>query len=171
MCKRIKLDPYLPPYTVNSKWIEDLNTGPETIGLLGENIGEKFHNIGLGNEFLGMTPKAQSTKEKIDKWVYIKPKSCCAAKETINKKAALQKKFVSHIYDHLPGGASGKEPACQCRRHKRCASIPGSGRFPRRRAWQPLQRSCLENPMDRGAWRATVHGVTKSQTWLTLLST
>ena len=43
-------------------------------------------------------------------------------------------------------------------------SIPGLERFPRRR--QPLQYSCLENPMDRGTWRTTVHGVMKSQTWL-----
>ena len=36
--------------------------------------------------------------------------------------------------------------------------------------WQPLQYSCLENPMDRGAWRAAVHGVTKSQTHLSTIS-
>ena len=36
----------------------------------------------------------------------------------------------------------------------------------RRRKWHPLQYSCLENPMDRGAWQAAVHGVTKSQTQL-----
>ena len=46
---------------------------------------------------------------------------------------------------------------------------------PWRRVWQTtpvatLQYSCLENPMDRGAWRATVHSVTKSQTWLKRLS-
>ena len=41
---------------------------------------------------------------------------------------------------------------------------------PLRRAWQPLQYSCLENPMDRGDWQATVHRVTKSKTWLKLLS-
>ena len=35
----------------------------------------------------------------------------------------------------------------------------------------PLQYSCLENPMDRGAWRATVHGISESQTWLKWLST
>ena len=39
-----------------------------------------------------------------------------------------------------------------------------------RKAWQPMQYSCLENPVDRGAWRATVHGVTKSQTRLKRLS-
>ena len=41
-------------------------------------------------------------------------------------------------------------------------SIPGSGRSPGGRNGNPLQYSCLENPMDRGAWRATVHGVTES---------
>ena len=44
--------------------------------------------------------------------------------------------------------------------------IPGSGRFPGQGNGYPLQYSCLENPMDRGGWRATVHGVTKSQTLL-----
>ena len=43
-------------------------------------------------------------------------------------------------------------------------SIPGSGRSPGEGNGYPLQYSCLENPMDRGAWQATVHGVTKSQT-------
>ena len=41
-------------------------------------------------------------------------------------------------------------------------SIPGSGRSPGRDRGNPLQYSCLENPMDRGAWQATVHGVAKS---------
>ena len=44
--------------------------------------------------------------------------------------------------------------------------IPGSGRFPGEGNGNPLQYSCLENPMDRGAWRATVHRVAKSQTRL-----
>ena len=42
--------------------------------------------------------------------------------------------------------------------------IPGSGRSPGERNSSPLQYSCLENPLDRGAWRATVHWVTKSRT-------
>ena len=49
-------------------------------------------------------------------------------------------------------------------------SIPGSGRSPGGGHGNPLQYSCLENPMDRGALRATVHRVTKSQTWLKQLS-
>ena len=47
---------------------------------------------------------------------------------------------------------------------KDVASIPGSGRLPGEGDGNPLQYSCLENPMDRGAWWATVHGVSKSQT-------
>ena len=49
--------------------------------------------------------------------------------------------------------------------------IPGSGISPGRGDGNPLQYSCLENHMDRGAWWATVHGVTKSLTRLKRLST
>ena len=42
--------------------------------------------------------------------------------------------------------------------------IPGLGRFPGKGKGNPLRYSCLENPMDRGPWRATVHGVAKSWT-------
>ena len=47
-------------------------------------------------------------------------------------------------------------------------SIPGSGRSPRRRNGNTLQYSCLENPMDRGAWWTTVYAVTKSRTRLSV---
>ena len=50
-------------------------------------------------------------------------------------------------------------------------SIPESGRSPGGGHGNPLQYSCLENPTDRGAWRATVRGVKKSQTRLKQLST
>ena len=50
-------------------------------------------------------------------------------------------------------------------------SIPGLGRAPGEGNGNPLQYSCLENPMDRGAWWATVHGVAKSRTRLKQLST
>ena len=49
--------------------------------------------------------------------------------------------------------------------------IPGLGRFPGVGNGNPLQYSCLENSMDRGAWQATVHRLTKSQTQLKQLST
>ena len=48
--------------------------------------------------------------------------------------------------------------------------IPGLGRYPGERHGNPLQYSCPEKPMDRGAWQAAVHGVTKSRTQLEQLS-
>ena len=63
-----------------------------------------------------------------------------------------------------------KNPCCQCRRHERQDSTPGSGRPPGGRHGNPLQYPCLETTMDRGAWWV-VHGVTKSQTQLKQLST
>ena len=59
----------------------------------------------------------------------------------------------------FPGGTRGKEPACQCRIYKRHRFDPWVVKIPWRRACNPLQYSCLENPMDRGAWRAAVYGV------------
>ena len=66
----------------------------------------------------------------------------------------------------FPGGTSGKESSCQCRRHKR----RGLGRSPGGGNGNPLQYPCLENPMDREGWQATVHRVVKSWTRLKQLS-
>ena len=60
-------------------------------------------------------------------------------------------------------GSEVKASACNA---EDLGSIPGSGRSPGEGNGNPLQYSCLENPMDGGAWWATVHGVTKSQTRL-----
>ena len=59
------------------------------------------------------------------------------------------------------GGSDSKESACNAGDP---GSIPESGISPGEGNGNPLQYSCPENPMDRGAWRATVHGVTKSDT-------
>ena len=67
-----------------------------------------------------------------------------------------------YLYITIPGGTSDKDPVCQSRRHKRCGFDPWVGNIPWRRAWQPTPIFCLENPMDKGAWRATVHGITQS---------
>ena len=71
----------------------------------------------------------------------------------------------------FPGGTSGKEPTCQCRRHRRLEFDLWVGKIPGGGNGNPLQYSCLENPMDREAWQATVHRVTKSRIWLKWLST
>ena len=65
----------------------------------------------------------------------------------------------------LPQGLSGKESNCNV---GNTGPIPGLGRSSGIGNGNPLQYSCLENPMDRGAWWATVHGLQKSWTWLTV---
>ena len=60
----------------------------------------------------------------------------------------------------LPDGSAGKESACNT---SDLGLSPGLGRSPGERNGSPLQYSFLENPMDRGAWQATVHRVTKIQ--------
>ena len=64
----------------------------------------------------------------------------------------------------LPQGFSGKEPAYSVGDARDEGSIPGLGRSPGGGHGNPLQYSCLENPMDRGAWQATVHTVAESDT-------
>ena len=74
----------------------------------------------------------------------------------------------THIKYHLiPGSSNGEESTCNA---VDLGSIPGLGRFPRERNGHLFQYSCLENPMDRGTWQATFHGVTESDMmeWLTL---
>ena len=71
----------------------------------------------------------------------------------------------THTHTHtlivFPGGSAGKESACNA---GDLGSIPGLGRSPGAGNDNPLQYSCLENPMHRGAWWAIVHRVAKSQT-------
>ena len=74
---------------------------------------------------------------------------------------------IPHIvkwHNRLPRGLIDKEPTCK-------AQDMGLILVLGRSHGTPLQYSCLENPMDRGAWWATVHGVAKSQTWLSDLNT
>ena len=79
--------------------------------------------------------------------------------------ARFSQKNKKHLWQELgfPGGPAAKNQPANARD---ASSIPGSGRSPGEGNGNPLQYSCLGNPMDRGAWRAAVHGVTQSQTQL-----
>ena len=64
----MKLGPFLIPDTkIYSKWIKDLNLRSETVKLVGENIEEKFYDIGLSNDFMDIASKVQEST-KINKW-------------------------------------------------------------------------------------------------------
>ena len=73
-------------------------------------------------------------------------------------------KASSNSEKELPQWLSGKESACNAGNADDTGSVPGLGRTPGGGNGNPVQYSCLENPMDRGAWWATVHSVAKSQT-------
>ena len=65
----------------------------------------------------------------------------------------------------FPGGAVVKNPPASAENAGDVGLIPGSGRFPWRRKWQPTPVFLPEkSPMDRGAWQAAVHGIAKRQT-------
>ena len=74
----------------------------------------------------------------------------------------IQSRWSLHISAGFPGGSDCKATACSAGDP---GLIPGSGKPPGEGAGYPLQYSCLENSMDRGAWQATIHGVAKTQPW------
>ena len=104
---------------------------------------------------------------------------CCRHLETLNNAGTRDLAFsvctgpcqLGSLFDCgicviccvLPGGSDGKKSACSA---GDLGSVPGLGRSPEEGNGNPLQYSCLENPMDGGTWQTTVHGVTKSQTQL-----
>ena len=74
--------------------------------------------------------------------------------------------FIEFVYK---GGAVVQNPPANAEDARDGGSIPGSGRSPGGGHGNPLQYSCLENPMDRGVWQATVHRVAESRTQLSTL--
>ena len=77
----------------------------------------------------------------------------------------------SNSYWGFPDGTVAKNPPTSAADARDSGSIPGAGKPPGAGNSNPLQCSCLENPIDRGAWQAAVHRVAKSQTLLKQLST
>ena len=74
--------------------------------------------------------------------------------------------LLSLLIVGLPGGSGGKESTCNAGDQ---GLIPGLGRSPGEGNGNPPQYSCLENSMDREAWRARVYGIAKSQTQLAFI--
>ena len=91
--------------------------------------------------------------------------------------------YTGHDHGHRPQDSAGivrafggqavlvvENPPADAGHVREVGLIPGLGRSPEARNGNPLYYPCLEKPMDRGAWRATVHGITKSRTRLKQLS-
>ena len=102
----MKLEYHLTPYKkVNSKWIKYLNVSHETIKLLEDNIGKNLLNINMSNFFLNTSPRASETKAKMNTWDYIKLKSFCMAKDTINRTkrhpTVWENIFVNNIFNKV----------------------------------------------------------------------
>ena len=85
---------------INSKWIKDVNVRPENIKILQESIGSKILDIACSNIFSVISPQERETKEKINKWDYIKLKRFCTTKKTMNKIKSnlLNRRTYSSIY-------------------------------------------------------------------------
>ena len=83
-----------------------------------------------------------------------------------SEKRQIFQELDSWFIRKRPRWLNGKESACQGSRRRRLGFDPWVKNIPWKRKCNPLQYSYLENPMDRGAWRATVHGLTKNQTRL-----
>ena len=96
-------------------------------------------------------------------WTRLKRLSSSNSRSLIRSVGSNHKIRLYICYMGFPGGSEGKESACNA---GDLGLIPGLGRSPGGGHWNPLQYSCLENPMDRGAWQAIVPGVTKSWTLL-----
>ena len=111
----MKLEHFLTPYTkINPKWIQDLNVRPETIKLLGENLGKTLSDINHSRILYDTPPRILEIKAKINKWELIKIKSFCTTKETISKvkrqpsewekiipNEATDKELISKVYKQL----------------------------------------------------------------------
>ena len=82
----MKLDQFLIPSTkIDSKWMKVLNVRQKSIKILKENTGSNLCDFGYSKFLLDTSPKARETKAKMNYWNFIKIKSFCTAKETVNK--------------------------------------------------------------------------------------
>ena len=101
---KMDLDTDLTPFTkINSKWITDLDVRYKTIKLLEVNLQENQDNLEYGNDFLGITLKAQYIKEIIDKLDFVKIKNFCSAKGNVKimrrRATDWEKIYAKHTSD------------------------------------------------------------------------
>jgi len=90
-------------------------------------------------------------------WTAYSPRGCKESDSTERLSLSLGSSQVALMVKNLPANSGDIKDA---------GSTPGSGRLPGERNGNTLQDSYLENPVDRGAWQAKVHGIAKSQIWL-----
>ena len=85
-CRRMKQNHFLVPYTkINSKCMKNINVRQNTIKILKQNTGSNLFDLSSSNFLVDMSPKARETTAKMNYWGFIKRKSFCTAKETVNK--------------------------------------------------------------------------------------
>ena len=103
--------------------------------------------------------KRREIQSHVTTWMHLE--------DSMLSKISQSQKTNSVKYKVSSVGSTGvKESVCQCTRHKSRGFDPWVGKMPWRRNWQPTPVFLPGKSMDRGAWRAMVCGVTKSQTWL-----
>ena len=144
---------------------------PQWLGTLGEEKTYPVSRQGVEEMTGGEGPARGETTGKF--WWLLSQNlwNTAPAGEGVSQPRRLENPVHRHQWRGFPGGGSGKEPTCQCRRYKICGFNPWVGSSPGGGHGNPLQYYCLENPMDSGAWRAPVHGVAKSRIQLKWLST
>ena len=103
-CRRMKLDHFLTLHIrIDSKWMKDLNVRQESLKILEENTGSNPFDLSHSNFLLETSPKAREAKATMNYWDFIKIKSFCTAKETVNKTkrqlSEWEKIFANNISD------------------------------------------------------------------------
>jgi hypothetical protein len=82
----MKIDLHLSPWTkLNSKWLKDLNIKPDILNIIEQKVGNTLKCICTGDNFLNITPMAQTLRSTIDRWDLMKLQNFCKAKGTVSR--------------------------------------------------------------------------------------